>query len=251
MVAGNHRSLYTSAVPREDLAYKTRDHLFRSNDEYAQGKYDITTRWLAPRARPAQLLLNIGCGSGDYNATARAMGLRVVACEPEAHAFELAASSAPEGCEVHACGLMELARHVEPADFIVMHDVLEHIEDDVAAVAAVHALLAPRALAIVSVPAYQWLFGHHDVQLGHYRRYTRRSLLELFRADFEIEAARYYGASLIPVALWYSRLSNKGYPVAEASDGALHTAMRWVCQLESRIAMPMGTSVVIRVRKKS
>src|SRR5665647_3890861 len=80
---------------REDIDYKTSDHLFRSKDEYAQGKYDVTTRWLKSRIKPDQLLLNIGCGSGEYNAAAHAMGLRVAACEPEATAFELAANAAP------------------------------------------------------------------------------------------------------------------------------------------------------------
>lgn len=234
----------------ENLAYKTEDHLFRSKDEYAQGKYDVTTRWLAGRILPGQLMLNIGCGSGEYNATARAMGLEVIACEPEPQAFEIALRTAPPGCDVFPVGLLELAERAPAADFIVMHDVLEHIEDDRAAVAAVHSLLKPGGVAVISVPAYQWLFGHHDVQLGHYRRYTRRSLLALFRADFEIEAARYYGAALIPIALWFSRIRKKGYPVAAAGRGVAHTMMRWICQTESRVPVPFGTSVLIRVRKR-
>jgi len=239
---------------REDIDYKTRDHLFRARDEYAHGKYDITTSWLRPSVRPDQLLLNIGCGSGDYNTTAHDLGLRVVACEPEAQAFELADRAAPRGepsCRVLNCGLMELAEHTGPADYIVMHDVLEHIEDDAAAVAAVHSLLVPGGVAVISVPAYPWLFGHHDVQLGHFRRYTRSSLLPLFAGDFEIEASRYYGAAMIPIALWFSRISKQDYPVAAAGKGVAHQAMRLVCQLESRIPMPVGTSVLVRVRKRT
>jgi 2-polyprenyl-3-methyl-5-hydroxy-6-metoxy-1,4-benzoquinol methylase len=238
---------------RENIEYKTQDHLLRSRDEYAHGKYEITTSWLKPRARPGQLLLNIGCGSGEYNTTAHALGLRVVACEPEHNAFEIARSRAPStgpACQVYQCGLLEIGRHTEPADFIVMHDVLEHIEDDSAAVQAVHSLLVPGGTAVISVPAYQWLFGHHDVQLGHYRRYTRRSLLRLFRTDFVIESARCYGAAFIPIALWYSRLAKTGYPLASASQGPMHAVLRLVCQVEARIAMPVGTSVLIRVRRK-
>jgi len=242
------------AEVRENIEYKTQDHLLRSRDEYAQGKYDITTRWLKHRLEPGQLLLNVGCGSGEYNATANAMGLRVVACEPEPEAFELASRAIPSGgptCEAYHCGLMELGQHTGPADALVMHDVLEHIEDDVAAVDVVHSLLAPKGVAVISVPAYQWLFGHHDVQLGHYRRYTRGGLRKLFKGAFEIERSRYYGASLIPVALWFSRISKKGYPVQGASQGLARKLMRLVCQTESRIPMPMGTSVLIRVRKRA
>ena len=237
------------AQVHEDLAYKTKDHQFRSVDEYAQGKYDITTRWLAPLVRSEQVLLNIGCGSGEYNATAHALNLRVIACEPEPEAFALAKASAPLGVDVRRCGLLDI--DVPPADFIVMHDVLEHIEDDVAAVERIHALLQPGGVAVISVPAYQWLFGQHDVMLGHFRRYTRRSLRELFADRFDIEAARYYGAAFIPIALWFSRLSKQPYPVEGASRGLMRRAMRWVCQLESRVPLPVGTSVLLRVRKRA
>lgn len=232
---------------QENLAYKTEDHLFRSADEYAQGKYDVTTRWLRRSIQRGQLLLNVGCGSGEYNAAASAMGLRVTACEPEAEAFALARSSAPTGVEVRQCGLLELES--EPADYLVMHDVLEHIEDDAAAVAKVNSLLVRGGIAVISVPAYQWLFGRHDVELGHYRRYTRSNLRALFERDFRIEATRYYGAALIPVALWFSKITKKPYPVASAGKGFTRQAMRWVCQLESRVPMPMGTSVLLRARK--
>ena len=250
----DRRSGGSLTLAREDIAYKTRDHRFRSRDEYAQGKYDVTSRWLAPSIRngePGRLLVNVGCGSGEYNATARALGLRVLACEPEAEAFALASRHAADGCDVVRCGLMDLGNHAGTADFVVMHDVLEHIEDDVAAVAALRDLLKPDAVAVISVPAYPWLFGHHDVQLGHFRRYTRRSLLALFRGDdFEIEASRYYGAALIPIALWFSRISRRPYPVARASEGVAQRVMRAICQSESRIAMPVGTSVLLRVRRR-
>lgn len=238
---------------REDLDYKTRDHLFRARDEYAQGKYAITSAWLEPRIRPGQLLLNIGCGGGEYNEVAHRLGLRVVACEPEAEAFAIARAAAPRGepsCELHPCGLLELPRHTGPADVIVMHDVLEHIEDHHAAVETVRSLLVPGGLAVISVPAYAWLFGHHDVKLGHYRRYTRRTLLPLFADGFEIETSRYYGAAMIPVALWYSRIAKRDYPVATAGSGAPQAALRWVCGMEARLPMPAGTSLLVRVRRR-
>ena len=229
----------------ENISYKTADHAFRGADAYAQGKYDVTTRWLG-RALPGQRLLNIGCGGGEYNEIARALGFDVLACEPEAAAYELAVRQST--CEVRHCGLLEL--DVAPADAIVMHDVLEHIEDDAGAVDKLRTLLVPGGVAVISVPAYQWLFGHHDVQLGHYRRYTRRGLLALFEGAFEIEAARYYGAALIPVALWFSRIRKQPYPTARASRGIGHAAMRAICGLESRVPMPVGTSVIVRVVRR-
>ena len=229
-------------------SYKQDDNLFRSADAYAQGKYDITTRWLRPRVRAGQLLLNVGCGGGEYNVTARELGLRVVACEPDPAACALAERTAGVDIDVRCCGLLELVGQVPPADVLVMHDVLEHIADDAVAVAAVNELLKPGGLAVISVPAYQWLFGRHDVELGHYRRYTRGRLTALFD-DFEIEASRYYGAAMIPVALWFSRIAKRPYPVAAASRGVGHAAVTAVCQIEARVPLPVGTSVLVRIRK--
>jgi len=235
-----------------NASYKQEDHLFRSADAYAQGKYDITTRWLRPRVQAGQLLLNVGCGGGEYNATARELGLRVIACEPDPAACALAerAAGLDVDVDVRCCGLLELVGQVPPADVLVMHDVLEHIADDRAAVSVVRDLLRPGGLAIISVPAYQWLFGRHDVELGHYRRYTRGRLTALFGEAFEVEASRYYGAAMIPVALWFSRIARRPYPVAAASRGVGHAALTAVCQLEARLALPVGTSVLVRIRKQ-
>lgn len=233
-----------------NASYKQDDHLFRAADAYAQGKYDITTRWLRPRVRAGQLLLNVGCGGGEYNATARELGLRVIACEPDPAAFALAERAAGPDVDVRCCGLLELVGTVPPADVLVMHDVLEHIADDRTAVAAVGELLQPGGLAIISVPAYQWLFGRHDVELGHYRRYTRGRLTALFAKPFEVEASRYYGAAMIPVALWFSRIAKRPYPVAAASRGVGHAAVNAVCQIEARVPLPVGTSVLVRIRKQ-
>lgn len=58
-------------------------------------------------------------------------------------------------------------------DVVLLLDVLEHIEDDAGFLAGVVARnLAPGAHALVSVPAWGTLFGAHDVQLLHFRRYA-------------------------------------------------------------------------------
>jgi hypothetical protein len=56
---------------------------------------------------------------------------------------------------------------------ILMLDVIEHVEDDVAFVRdVVDGSLAPGGWVLVSVPAYQSLFSGHDRALKHFRRYA-------------------------------------------------------------------------------
>lgn len=66
-------------------------------------------------------------------------------------------------------------------DWIVLLDVLEHVEDDGALLMTLTERLGPKGQFLISVPAYQWLYTDHDTQLGHVRRYAPSKLLERIR----------------------------------------------------------------------
>lgn len=61
-------------------------------------------------------------------------------------------------------------------DAILYVDVLEHVQDDSAELAAAARALKPAGALIVLAPAHGWLYSPFDRAIGHYRRYTRRSL---------------------------------------------------------------------------
>src|SRR3989338_1318285 len=61
-------------------------------------------------------------------------------------------------------------------DVIMYIDVLEHIGDDSAEMRRAAELLNPSGTLIVLVPAHQWLFSPLDEAVGHFRRYTKKSL---------------------------------------------------------------------------
>jgi len=165
--------------------------------------------------------------------------------EPDPNAFALAKANLPdERCDVQQLGIEQIAGdHV--ADVVVMHDVLEHIEDEPATVARLATLLKPDGLLVLSVPALPSLFGYHDEQLGHYRRYTRRTLRAALEPTFHIDRMRYYGTMLMPVTLWFSRIRRAPYPTANVSGGGLAgKALDVLCRAEERIPGPLGTSLV-------
>jgi glycosyltransferase involved in cell wall biosynthesis len=70
----------------------------------------------------------------------------------------------------------------EGFDTVVCLNVIEHIENDVEAMANIRRVLAPKGRAIVLVPQGPWNFGSVDRSLGHCRRYTEASLAALARA---------------------------------------------------------------------
>jgi SAM-dependent methyltransferase len=81
----------------------------------------------------------------------------------------------------------------EPFDLVCAFEVLEHIEDDVAAVSEWRQLLTPTGSILLSVPAWPDRFGAWDTLVGHYRRYTPEQLdFTLARAGLrDVEHAMY------------------------------------------------------------
>jgi 2-polyprenyl-3-methyl-5-hydroxy-6-metoxy-1,4-benzoquinol methylase len=228
-------------------AYTEADHAFRDGDTYARAKYDITRRWLGqlPRRTARPTLVHVGCGSGLFNAMAVADGFDVLAYEPDPAAFAMAQADCPhEHCRVEPVGLADV--HLDtPGDVVVMHDVLEHIEDDGAAVEQLRALLAPGGTLILSVPALPALFGYHDEQLGHHRRYTRTSLRNVLESQFVITNLRYFGFTFIPVTAWFSKVKRRPYPTGTVGEhGFVGRAFELACRAEARVAAPLGTSLI-------
>src|SRR5437016_1302445 len=158
----------------QDLAVK-------SQDVYAHTKYDIIERYLT--GHPNLSILNVGCGSGDLSLRLGALGHHVIGIDPELAYIELALANAAHRDASKRCAFqvssIEDYQSDEAFDCVIATDVIEHIDDDRAAFAKVAGLTKPGGLILITVPAGQWLFGYHDDQLGHYRRYCKRMLTAL------------------------------------------------------------------------
>lgn len=228
-----------------DEEYTKNDHELRSSDSYAALKYRLTIRWLG-QARGTKLghLLNIGCGAGDFNALAQDAGYVVDGIEPDLKALDIAKSRSLPNAKLEACSIFEF-ESIYSYDVIVMHDVLEHIEDDDKAVKKVHSLLVDddKSIFLLSVPAHQSLFGFHDEQLGHFRRYNKRNLKKLLHPYFVVRKSRYVGLMGIPAAIYYSKLQRKPYPIDGGGFGRM--VFDAICSLEYYIHLGTGSSIML------
>jgi len=242
-LAGKRSVHVSDSTPHVSRRYTERDHEFRDHDRYAGSKNHVTLRWLSGENRGSRLF-NIGCGNGVFNGQAAAAGFEVTAFEPDPDAFRIAAATAPPHCSVEQRTLAEIDGE-SVADVIVMHDVLEHIEDDHAAVRRLRRLLRPGGQLILSVPALPSLFGMHDEELGHCRRYTRKSLRAALSPTFRIRRLRYFGMWGVPVVFWYSRYRRRPYPYGRVEqEGLAAQCLGLVCRVEERIPVPIGTSLL-------
>jgi SAM-dependent methyltransferase len=175
-------------------------------------------RYLMRRARILELmrglppgrLLEAGPGAGTLLIEFAPRGFRCEALEssPQARAManELIAASGL-AIPIHATA--------EPAwqcafDYLFSFDVLEHIEDDRAAVADWMAWLKPGGILLLSVPARMNLWTAGDDWAGHHRRYEWGQLAELLQASgFAIEAFECYGFPLTNLSEQVSAIASK------------------------------------------
>jgi hypothetical protein len=83
-----------------------------------------------------------------------------------------------------------------------MFDVLEHIEKHHEALKKLKSYLKDDGRVILTVPAYQWLYGKHDEHLHHKRRYYKRELVDLvISAGYKVRQITHFNALLFPVAM--------------------------------------------------
>jgi len=88
------------------------------------------------------------------------------------------------------------------ADLVLMMDVLEHVEDDLQLLHDYVAKVPTGTRFLVTVPAFQFLWGGHDVFLGHYRRYTLPEVTGLMElAGLVVEQRAYFFGLVFPLAV--------------------------------------------------
>lgn len=136
-------------------------------------------------------------------------------------------------------------------DLITALDVIEHIENDAAAIENLVAMLRPGGFLVLTVPAFMLLWDAHDERNCHYRRYRREGLRELLAPHGELRELRYLFHGLFFAKAAF-RLVNG------ASGGRLRQhavpprpvnwAMQALCRAENRLlgplGIPFGTSVL-------
>lgn len=154
-------------------------------------RYDVVSR-IITRLQPASVL-EIGCGQGAFGA--RLAGrVDYLGVEPDESSYRVAAGRIePRGGRV-INGTHEAVPAGSAFDAVCAFEVLEHIEDDRAALAAWVPFIKPGGHLIMSVPAFQDRFGPMDTHAGHFMRYSPDELgSRLTEADLVVDEITVYG----------------------------------------------------------
>lgn len=155
-------------------------------------------------------VVDVGCGTGET--TTRLFGEH-----PDRPAITLLEPLAAEPPLVRAA-LPHLPVRTHTADLCLALDVLEHVPD-AAALAEIRRILRPGGHLIATVPAHPWLWSVRDVDAGHLRRYTRRTLAAAVEsAGFEIDRLSAFHGALFPAAVVGRMVAPRSRRVRDLED---------------------------------
>lgn len=243
------------------------DRMFALEDRYwwFVGRRRLALRLLKkalgvapPPLTPASsgpVVLDLGCGTG------------VIASELAQWSHPVGLDMSPQAlayCRQRGVEDLVLANgealpiRSDSVDAVLALDIFEHIQDDRAAFAEAFRVLRPGGVLVLSVPAFRWLWGPHDVALMHHRRYTRpevRSCLQ--EAGFQVGRLSYSVFFLFPIVVLIRALEKLRRGPAKANLPQVPEWMnamlidlqdveaRWI----ESIALPWGSSVIAVARK--
>jgi 2-polyprenyl-3-methyl-5-hydroxy-6-metoxy-1,4-benzoquinol methylase len=134
-------------------------------------------------------------------------------------------------------------------DSVISLNVLEHIKDDRAAVKNMYKCLKTGGVCVLLTPAHMFAYGNIDKALGHYRRYTKEGLTEMFiDAGFKIKKCFYFNR--LGIFGWY--VSGKIFKQKTINRNSLwlfNVLYRLYWPFEKLLNLPFGLSVVVIAEK--
>lgn len=134
-------------------------------------------------------------------------------------------------------------------DTAVCINVLEHIRDDAGALRHMRFALRPGGHLLLFVPAGQYLFGHLDAALGHYRRYAKEPLRELVATQgFDVVDVFYMNVAGIPGWFLSSRVLRREAP-PRGLLWLFNLLAPALTRIEETLQPPFGQSLVLVARR--
>jgi SAM-dependent methyltransferase len=199
-----------------DRDYELQTHQAEDRHWWYRGRRSVLDRVIADLRLPARAqILDAGCGSGRNMIELASHGT-VTGVELSATSARLARERGAG--EVIEGSVLEMPFEAGMFDLAASLDVIEHLEDDLAALRELRRVVKPGGELLVTVPAYQWLWSGHDVVNHHHRRYTRRSLQRAGeQAGWQQVRTTYFNSLLLPAAIILRILDRVSRKTTESS----------------------------------
>jgi 2-polyprenyl-3-methyl-5-hydroxy-6-metoxy-1,4-benzoquinol methylase len=165
-------------------------------------------RWIFDKFEPylGEDILEVGCGIGNLTGLLLRQG-RVVVTDVNKDYLQTVQDKLRGDSNLRGGFIWDIQQAPPkklstPIDTIVCSNVLEHIEDDNDALKNFYHLLPMGGKLIILVPALKVLYNVFDRQLGHFRRYSKKELIQKITGNgFRVVALRYF--NLFGIFGWF------------------------------------------------
>jgi SAM-dependent methyltransferase len=201
-----------------------------------------------------RLVLDAGCGTGGLLKDLQRYG-KVIAADFSEEAVKFCKL---RGYTIFQCSVLKTPFQANSFDFIVGLDLLEHLDEDLAALRELYRICKAGGYLGVTVPAYQFLWSHHDELNHHKRRYRKPQLeVQLRSARFQVVRCSYFNSFLFSLIL-LGRVFGRGGseepgPEWRVPNHALNTGLSRVFAAELPLLrgfdLPFGASILAIAKK--
>ena len=207
---------------------------------------DRYNHWIFEQIQPylGTNVLEVGCGNGNFTSFLAHECDRVLAVDLDSE-FTNSAKARLKSfhhVEVKTADITTWATN-QKFDTIILLDVLEHIADDVAMLQKLLDLLESNGKLVIKVPALTSLYGSMDQAIGHYCRYSKKTLAKKF-AQAHIHQFRIWPFNLAGIPGWWlnSKILQRNTP--PASQVSLFNRVVPILRAgENLIQPPIGLSL--------
>lgn len=210
---------------------------------------DELNDWILSRIEPyiGERILEVGCGVGTFTRRLVKHG-EVVAIDPWPAAVSRCRELVGRDARVELGGIEDFELDDSGFDTIVCLNVLEHIPDDLHALAAMRSGLRKGGFLLLLTPAHPWLYGTLDTAFEHHRRYRKKKLEgSIMAAGFEIQELTHF--NLLGVPGWF--VGGQMLRLREIRPSLLGV-YRWLLPfgrwVEERYRVPVGLSLLAVAR---
>jgi SAM-dependent methyltransferase len=206
---------------------------------------------------PESLALDIGCGTVSNLRVLESAGFTAIGLDRSIYALSL--NRKEFEFPLINGDLIELPIRCESVGLIVATDVLEHIEDDAKGIRELYRVLNNRGALILTIPAFNFLWGIQDEVTGHKRRYSKKEILDkLKRGGFEILKSSYFNSFLfIPILIGRRFMHIFGLKVESENRinfPMLNFFLKTIFSIEPHLlryfSFPFGVSILCIAKKR-
>lgn len=204
-------------------------------------------------------LLDIGCGSGYLVRQLEELGFESYGLDVWPEAIEFGQKHEVKNLSVIRDDVINFPDN--HFDFALALDLLEHLEDEINLIKEIQRTLKPHGLVIITVPAFQFLWGVQDEVSHHYRRYRLPHLVGLIKSsgNFEIIRKTYFNTFLFP-PITLARLASQRFKIKNRESDfninnrflnkIFHSIFGLEAKFLSYLNFPFGVSCLVVARKK-